>query len=890
MLKHTRGESVPKHKRLLAAVCVALPVISSSSAYASDNSKKQPTSGWLVVDNEAIRQSFSPRTLRAFFGEQAENIDFAKLQEESEIGRRQFDLYVDGRFVIRQNVELFRKGDGKIGIRIPAMVLLIQDLKFSDLPGLHGKMPLDMIEDIDELIPGASVSFDALKARADVSIPRAWFASFAQLTGFVPAPRWTYGIPALVMNYQANAEYQRYEGESYKHGYLNLDGRFNFNEWRLFGSGNFSVDENENDSNTDFDRGNIYLTRVFGSNRTRIKAGEIHTQSFYQDSVPMLGVELYDDESMLSSAERGYVPVITGIAQTSARVTVRQFGRIVFERNVQPGPFSFVDLPGLTSGTDLEVTIREENGTERTFTVPYMETPLQLRAGRVHFNVSAGRWHENGFSSIEEKPFVFSGGIGYGLPYDLSVFGGTQISENYWNATAGIASNLGLPGAVSLQFDRSQYSLRHDDDENDGLRMRMQWMKRFTSIGSYVSASWRHYLSGRYLSLSESLSRRKKGWDDWQYVNLDGDLKDEASLSFTQTVGNLGNWHLSGTYYRFQSDRERSNLSTSFTTNWKGVSISVSLQHARSTYAGNGRERETICFANLSIPLSLFFGYNATAQYVTMGMQRDDDGEYRSNVGVSGVFGEKRLWSYALSTSHGDGSQTFNGSISREGGFGRATLSGSYDEDSSRLALFGEGSLIGTSYGLFPAKRVSGASAIIEVPDAPEAVPEQYSVATRTDDSIFITDLNNYQSNDITIDPNSVPANVMMPIYMKRLVPADDAVLAVKYETMKGWQFVPELSTPDGAKLPFGARVRIIAHGLLSGMDTVLNERSRAYFAAAPITGVVEAVWLEKNVRHACFAPYSLKKETEANPKIRLIRKSLVCRKVPSKTSESTVE
>ena len=872
-----------RRQRLAAFIAGAAPLILPHVVHAA-GADSSPKPALITAQNDVIRRSFSPSTLKAFFGEDAENIDFVKLQEESEVGRRQFDLYVDGRFIIRQTVELYRKTDGGVGIRIPAMVLLIQDLKFDDLPNMHGKMPLDMVSDVDELIPGAKVEFDSVQARADITIPRAWYASFARFGGYVPAQRWTYGIPAAVLNYQANAEYQRYDGHSSKHGYLNLDGRFNLNEWRLYASGTFNADEEEDRTQTEFDRGDVYLTRVFGAQKSRLKAGEIHTQSFYQDSLPILGVELFDDESMLSSTERGYVPVVSGIAQTSARVTVRQFGRIVFERNVQPGPFSFADLPGLTSGTDLEVTIREENGSERTFVVPYTETPLQLRAGRVHYNVSAGRWRTD--TASNEKPFVFSAGVGYGLPIDASVFGGTQISENYRNATVGAASNLGLPGAVSLQFDGTQYSLQNEDDR--GTRMRLQWLKHFPATGSYLSASWRRYLSGRYLSLSETLSRRDA--DEWLPANWEGDLKDEATLSFSQTLGQLGNWHLSGTFYRYDSDQERSNLSSTYTTSWKGVSFSFSVQHARSVLAGGQTDRETILFANVTVPLSVLFGYRASTQYVNMGLQRGDDGKYRSNVGTSGSFGEHKHWSYSLSASHDTGENSFSGSLSREGSYGHATLSASHSSDSSRIAGYGEGSLIGTSFGIFPAKRVNGASAFLEVPDAPEARPQQYSVATRAGDRIFITDLNNYQMNDITIDPNSIPANVMMPVYMQRLVPADDAVLFVSYETMKGWQFVPELTNREGQRLPFGSVARIVAHNLLSGMDTVLNERGRAYFSAAPMTGVVEVVWDENQERHTCWAPYSLKKEVNANPDVRLIRQSLVCREAPKQQHNKTQE
>lgn len=375
-------------------------------------------------ENEKIRKLFSAHALRDIFGKDAANFNFAKLQEEAETGRRFYDIYVNERFIIHQQVEIFRTDSGTLDIKVPAQVLLVQALRFNELPQLSSVKPTDYVSHVGDLIPGASVKFDTLKGRADVSIPRSWFKAFGLQSDIVPSERWTYGIPALTVNYRANADVRRYDYETARHAYLDLDARFNLNEWRLIANGSFSYDDNRREgSESDFDRGDLYATRVFGQSKTRIKLGEIYSQSFYMDSIPLLGVEFYDDESMMASLERSYTPVVSGIAQTAARVTVRQFGRIVFERNVQAGPFSFEDLPGLTSGTDLEVTITEQNGSTRTFTVPFVTTPLLLRSGRLHFNGAIGRWRDD-HDGNGEKPWVVTGSVGYGLPFDTSVFTG----------------------------------------------------------------------------------------------------------------------------------------------------------------------------------------------------------------------------------------------------------------------------------------------------------------------------------------------------------------------------------------------------------------------------------------------------------------------------------
>ena len=146
----------------------------------------------------------------------------------------------------------------------------------------------------------------------------------------------------------------------------------------------------------------------------------------------------------------------------------------------------------------------------------------------------------------------------------------------------------------------------------------------------------------------------------------------------------------------------------------------------------------------------------------------------------------------------------------------------------------------------------------------------------------MITGLNNYRINEVAINPNTIPANVVMPVYIRRLVPADDAILDVKYETMKGWQFVPEIHFENGERLPFGTTVRIVGHDLLSQMDTVLNERARAYFPSAPLQGTIEAIWEEKQERKTCWANYDIQQDIGKQKEGRAIRKTLTCVPTPA--------
>ena len=166
--------------------------------------------------------------------------------------------------------------------------------------------------------------------------------------------------------------------------------------------------------------------------------------------------------------------------------------------------------------------------------------------------------------------------------------------EKYQGLTAGIAANLGYVGALSLQFDHSSYNIEHDNfDDNQGLRARLQWNKNFDETNSYISASWRRYLTGRYLSMTDALSWHSRNYD---YTfdspnNFDDALRDDVSISLTQPLGRFGSIGLSGSLYRYADSRSTQNLSASYTSNWKGITATISLQHRvnEGNYAQNDK-------------------------------------------------------------------------------------------------------------------------------------------------------------------------------------------------------------------------------------------------------------------------------------------------------------
>lgn len=144
---------------------------------------------------------------------------------------------------------------------------------------------------------------------------------------------------------------------------------------------------------------------------------------------------------------RGFAPTVRGVANSNAQVTIRQNGYVIYQSYVSPGAFEIKDLYATSSSGNLDVTVKENNGTITQFTVPYSAVPMLQREGRTKYEVTAGEYRSG--SSMQNSPDFWQGTISHGFSEGVTVYGGTQLSDNYWAFSAGA-------GKTSVYGGRSQ--------------------------------------------------------------------------------------------------------------------------------------------------------------------------------------------------------------------------------------------------------------------------------------------------------------------------------------------------------------------------------------------------------------------------------------------------
>lgn len=176
-----------------------------------------------------------------------------------------------------------------------------------------------------------------------------------------------------------------------------------------------------------------YLQRDIRPLQGQLTLGETSSPADVFDSVPFKGAQLASDDAMLPDSVRNFAPVIRGVAGSDAQVTVRQNGNIIYQTYVPPGAFEITDLNPSSQSGDLQVTLRESDGSERSFTQAYSSLAVMQREGQLKYAVTAGTLDQNN----SRTPRFAQGTLIYGLPYNTTAYGGVLAAEKYRAVTGG---------------------------------------------------------------------------------------------------------------------------------------------------------------------------------------------------------------------------------------------------------------------------------------------------------------------------------------------------------------------------------------------------------------------------------------------------------------------
>jgi len=658
---------------------------------------------------------------------------------------------------------------------------------------------------LEHVVPGATVDFDDGEQILHVTLPQAFLRSRAR--GYVSPEFWDEGERAVMLNYNANTYQVRRDGRRSTESYVGLNAGANAGGWRLRQAGTLSM----RDGSRHWRNTQVYAQHDLTDARAQLTVGEAYTSGDILDSVRVRGVGIVSDQRMLPASQRGYAPVIRGVAESNAQVTVRQNGYVIHSTTVAPGAFQIDDLYPTGYGSDLEVTITEADGRTKTILVPYTAVPQMLREGTTRFGIWAGQVDE---ARVADTPFIFQGTVQHGVTANSTLYAGVTASNSYVSSLAGAAINLPF-GALALDVTGSRAAFRRDGVLR-GVSTRLRYSRSLVSTGTNFGLAAQRFSTRDYLGVTDASrlrSRLRRGISG----EAVGGERSRFDANVGQSIGN-GQLSLTGSHVAYWGSRARSiDYTLAYGNSWRSLSYNVSVQRSRTGDAFGERLADdrsgtvdTTVFVSFSVPLggvpsspNLGVSYNrgsnddASLQARLNGsLAGNDDLTYTLGAGRSETAVRRATASGNASVAYRTHAGNFRAGASRNSGGG------------TQYSLGATGAIVAHRDGITLAQELGETNAIIHAPGAAGArVESQAGIRLDRRGNAVVRSLMPYQLNTVSIDPRGASHDVLLESTSETVAPRSGALARLDYRTSVAQSLLIHAVRPDGEPLPFGASV-----------------------------------------------------------------------------------
>ncbi|WP_413676619.1 fimbria/pilus outer membrane usher protein [Pantoea dispersa] len=777
-------------------------------------------------------------------------------------------LYINDRYVGEQNTKFIAGPDNNLlpeftraqyqrfGVRTQAVSTL-------------ASMPDDeTIKDIRDHIPSARIDFLFSEQRLNLSIPQLLMERRAR--GEVDPASWDQGLPAALLNYAISGNRTRAllsaNGGTSDTLYANLRGGLNLGAWRLRSYATFQQRTSPGQRSSDFNVISTYLQRDVHAIKGRVTLGDSATPADVFDSVQFRGGQLVSDDAMLPDSLRGFAPIVRGVSESGAEVTIRQNGSIIYQSYVPPGPFEINDLyPSSLSG-DLEVTIKETDGAERTFNQAFSSVAVMQREGQVKYALTAGRLQSHGDGNERRSPLFVQGTLIYGLPRNFTLYGGIQLAQKYAAASAGVGVSLGRLGALSADVTQSKTRLP-DNSNSQGQSYRLRYSRSILETGTSVSLAAYRYSTQGYYSLRDATIHP----DESTLAGMNSRYRPRSELQvmLNQSLGDAGSLYLTGSQRDFWAKQGAlQSWTLGYNTSWLGSSYGLNFTQAKDTSTGKRDQR--VAF-NVSIPLNKWLPDNQERTRNNMqmnyGLTNVKEQGTTQLFGLSGTALDGSQLSYNLSHAAANHSNASSSSLSATYRGGSGLLSGGYNRNRSQEQInYGlRGGVVAHPYGLTLSQELGETVALVQAPGASGVkVNNQTGVTTDWRGYAVLPWVTPYRRTDISLEPDNLKADVAMTKTSVAVTPTRGALVLAAYPTQQGLQLLMTLKQQNGQPVPFGAVALLDNGDELNPNTSIVGDDGLMFMAGMPNEGRLLVQW-GKDATAQCKVPFRLNPIKDSN-------------------------
>lgn len=651
------------------------------------------------------------------------------------------------------------------------------------------------------LLSGVQTQVELSTLSLKITIPQMWMEYRDPY--WIPPALWEEGVNGGFIDFNANASATKEKGGT-KRVYLSTNGTMGINTgaWRFRGDYNGSYQKQRGgyspQETHQFDFSRLYAFTSLTESAAILTLGENYFYSDIFDAWQYSGVSLESDDRMLPPKLVGYAPEIIGVANTNATVIVRSQDRVISETLVPPGPFRIQTLESGIRGI-LDVTVREENGEEKTFTVSTASLPYLTRPGRLIYKLVGGKTRYDSHH-LTGKP-VIGGEFSYGVSNAWSLYGGSQLNGYYQALAVGLGRDLFSIGAISVDITQSFADL--EDKKRRGRSYRVNYAKSFDDLRTDITFAGYRFADKDYRTLTQFSDEARTGITPYA-------PKTNYQIYLNKYFENF-NISLNYQYSTYWQNDPQTQYGMYASTHLNlpalsqhGASLSLS---ATRTERDNGFEDDAI---NLYLTVPLYTGHSLT--FSELYSRSSGHNQFNHNVGYSG-YNTTDNYSLNMGYHHGqnmDNQTSLSGFYSRDLSQANISANASYvpHEYRSVGASINSG-ITATAKGVALHRSANGDTRLMIDTSGISGVPlDNGVIKTNAFGVAVIPNVNSYRKSTASINTSKLPDN------LETLTSTTDITLtkgAIGYRhltVMKGEKLFAILLLENGKKPPFGASVR----------------------------------------------------------------------------------
>lgn len=789
-------------------------------------------------------------------------------------GTYRVDIYLNDGYVTTGDMS-FHADEGRREL-VPCLTraqLISMGVNTSAIPGID-VLATDACIPLTEMIKDATTRFDTGQQRLWVTIPQVFMGDRAR--GYISPERWDHGINAGRLNYHFTANHiNNATGSDSNTAYLNLQSGLNLGAWRLRDNSAWRYNSSQSGTENKWQHINTWVERDITALHSRLTLGDSYTSGEIFDGINFRGGQLASDDNMLPDSQKGFAPTIHGIARGTAQVSIVQNGYEVYQSTVPPGPFTINDLYAAGNGGDLQVTIKEADGSSQTFTVSYASVPLLQREGHSRFAITAGEYRSG--NARQEKPAFFQSTLLHGLPAGWTLYGGTQLAYRYRAVNLGVGKNMDAFGALSVDVTQANATLP-DDTHHQGQSMRFLYNKSLAEMGTTIQLVGYRYSTRGFFRFTDTAYSRMNGYNvETQdgviqvqpkfidYYNLAYNKRGKLQLSVTQQLGRAATFYVSGSHQTYwDTGKADEQLQVGLNTAIDDINLSVSYSLTKNAWQ---QGRDQMLAVNLSIPFSHWMRSDSKSLWrdasASYSMSHDLNGRTGHLAGLNGTLLEDNNLNYSVQTGYTGGGNGNSGSagyaaLNYRGGYGNANVGYSHS-DGIKQSYYGlSGGVLVHEDGITLSQPLNDTAVLIKVPGAANVkVDNQTGVKTDWRGYAILPFATEYRENRVALNTSSLADNVDLDDAVASVVPTHGAIVRAEFKAHVGLKLLMTL-THRGKPVPFGA-IATVPGGKNS---SIVADDGQVYLSGMPMAGKVKVTWGD-GPDASCVAHYRLREESQ---------------------------